>query len=81
MNKLLLAVAMVTVSGCATQSFVLNDQQPSVPTKETMQPFFVSGLGQTQEVDAAGICHGAENVAKVETHMSFLNGVLGALSS
>ncbi len=81
MKKYLIAGVLIVVSGCSTQSFVINDTYEPTSTKETMQPFFVSGLGQTQEVDAADICDGADNVAKVETKMSFLNGVLGTLSS
>ena len=46
-----------------------------------MQAFFVSGLGQSQEVDAAGLSGGIEKVGKVETHMSFMNGFLGVISS
>ena len=45
-----------------------------------MQNFFVHGIGQTQEMNAAEVCGGAENVAKVESHMSFLNGFLGLIS-
>ncbi len=82
MYKLSIGLLFVAVTtGCSTQSFIVNDQAGPTPTKEIMQPFFISGLGQTQEVDAAEVCNGAENVAKVETHMSFLDGLLGTLSS
>ena len=67
MKKLIIVGAFVVVSGCSTQSFVVNDAYQPTSTKEIMQPFFVSGLGQTQELDAADICRGSENVAKVET--------------
>ena len=46
-----------------------------------MQTFFVSGLGQTQTLDAAAVCGGANKVVKVERVTSFLNGVLGILTS
>ena len=66
--------------GCSTQSYNINGGAGIEPTKETMQPFFISGIGQTQEIDAASVCGGADKIAKVESHMSFLNGLLGGLS-
>jgi hypothetical protein len=81
MKNTVAAMIIVATSGCATQSFVMTPQAPSEPTKEVMQPFFVSGLGQTQEIDPVSICGGVENIGKVETHMSFMDGLLGALSS
>ncbi|WP_053980174.1 Bor family protein [Marinagarivorans algicola] len=82
MKKSLIAiVAAASISGCATQTFEISGGNNSTtPNKETMQPFFISGLGQTQEMNAAEICGGAEKVAKVESHMSFLNGFLGMVS-
>jgi len=82
MKKTLFAI-MVTgsIAGCATQTFEMSGGNSSpIPTKEIMQPFFISGLGQTQEVDAAKVCGGVDKVAKVETQMSFINGLLGSLS-
>lgn len=81
MRTLIAAGIMLAASGCATQSFVVNEPTATVATTDVMQPFFISGLGQTQEIDAAEICDGAENVGRVETQMSFMNGLLGALSS
>jgi len=81
MNKFALGLLLVALTGCSTQSFTMNTGAEPTPTKEVMQPFFVSGLGQTQEIDAAEICDGVENVAKVESHMSFMNGLLGTLTS
>ncbi len=75
-----IAVLSMVVCSCATQTYNLNGGGGTEPTKETMQPFFVSGLGQTQEMDAAAICGGVDKVAKVESHVSFLNGLLGALT-
>lgn len=74
-----LALSFV-LSGCATQTYVINGGGPVEPTKDEMQPFFVSGLGQTKEMDAAEVCGGVDKIAKVESHMSFLNGLLGDLT-
>ena len=75
-----IAFLSLVLCGCATQSFNVNGGGNIEPTKEVMQAFFISGLGQTHEMDAAAICGGADKVAKVESHMSFLDGVLGVLS-
>lgn len=75
-----IVVLSLVLTSCATQSYVVNGGGDTVPTQETMQPFFVSGLGQTQEIDAAAICGRADKVARVESHMNFLNGLLGGLT-
>jgi hypothetical protein len=82
--KHLLAVLLVTVllSSCATQRFDVN---PAVgpsgePTLDESQPFFVGGIGQSTTTDAAAVCGGAENIASVETEMSFIDGLLAGLT-
>lgn len=81
MKKVLFsAVIVALMSGCATQSFTMQKQASAEPTKEVMQSFFISGLGQTQELNAAEICGGADKVAKVEAHLNFIDGLLGTLS-
>lgn len=77
MKKVLAIAVVIMVSGCATQSYEINGGSAGTPDYENMQPFFISGLGQTQSVNAAQVCDGSENVAKVESHHSFLNGLLG----
>lgn len=79
--KAILGVALaLALTGCATQSYTINGGAMADPDKEVMQNFFVAGIGQTQEMDAAEICGGADKIAKVESEMSFLNGLLGAIS-
>lgn len=81
MKKMILpAIAVLFMSGCATQSFSINGTTDDEPTYDNMQHFFVSGLAQEKDVNAAEICRGAENVVKVETHHSFVNGVLGFIT-
>jgi hypothetical protein len=46
-----------------------------------MQDFFVSGLGQTQSVNAADVCGGTDRVAKVERVESGLNIFLGLITN
>ena len=43
-------------------------------------PFFVSGIGQEQEIDPVAICGSADKVAKVEVQQSFINGLLGFIT-
>lgn len=76
----LIASVAVLSTGCATHNFVLSNQAQATPSYDKMQTFFISGLGQEQEVNAAQVCNGADKVAKVQTQTTFLNGVLGNLS-
>jgi Bor protein/Prokaryotic membrane lipoprotein lipid attachment site len=81
MKKTILPLILVaTLAACSTQTAYINGQTGKLG-KEDMQTFFVSGLGQTQTVDAAAVCDGANNVIKVERQTSFLNGILGLLTS
>lgn len=81
MKKIILPLILVaTLSACTTQTALINGNTGQLK-KEEMQTFFVSGLGQTQTLDAATVCGGPNKVVKVERVTSFLNGVLGVLTS
>jgi hypothetical protein len=81
MKKIILPLILVaTLAACSTQTAYINGQTGKLG-KEDMQTFFVSGLGQTQTIDAAAVCGGANKVVKVERQTSFLNGLLGMLTS
>lgn len=83
MKKVFL-VAMLAVlnTGCATQTYLLAPKDPNAtPAYDKMQTFFVSGLAQEQSINANEICKGADKVARVETQQSFINGLLGFVSS
>ena len=66
---MLLATALaLLITGCAQQTFTVQNKPAAVAPKETItHHFFVSGIGQKKTVDAAKICGGAENVVKTET--------------
>ena len=68
MKKMLLLLLALLITGCAQQTFtVQNKPVKAVAPKETItHHFFVSGIGQKKTVDAAKICGGAENVVKTE---------------
>ena len=79
---MLLATALaLLITGCAQQTFTVQNKPAAVAPKETItHHFFVSGIGQKKTVDAAKICGGAENVVKTETQQTFVNGLLGFIT-
>jgi hypothetical protein len=81
MKKLVIAiVASCAISGCATQTFDLQPGAGEKPDQEDMQSFWISGVGQQKIVNAAEVCGGMDKVAKVESHMTFLDGFLGGIT-
>jgi hypothetical protein len=81
MKKILFAaLLLVSLVACSTQTAVVQNMSGKL-SKDEMQTFFVSGLGQTQSIDAAAVCGGANKVVKVERVTSFLNGILNMFSS
>ena len=75
----MLLATLACYTGCAQQTFTVQNKPAAVAPKETItHHFFVSGIGQT--VDAAKICGGAENVVKTETQQTFVNGLLGFIT-
>ena len=66
MKKMLLATALaLLITGCAQQTFTVQNKPAAVAPKETItHHFFVSGIGQKKTVDAAKICGGAEMLLK-----------------
>ena len=78
---MLLAALALLITGCAQQTFTVQNKPAAVAPKETItHHFFVSGIGQKKTVDAAKICGGAENVVKTETQQTFVNGLLGFIT-
>ena len=83
MKKMLLATALaLLITGCAQQTFTVQNKPAAVAPKETItHHFFVSGIGQKKTVDAAKICGGAENVVKQKLQQNiFVNGLLGFIT-
>jgi uncharacterized lipoprotein YajG len=81
MKKLLIAMSLSTmITGCATQTFNVNSNPETVPSKEDMQMFFVEGIGQKKVIDSAKVCGGADKVGKVETEVNLINGLISSLS-
>ena len=82
MKKMLLATALaLLITGCAQQTFTVQNKPAAVAPKETItHHFFVSGIGQKKTVDAAKICGGAENVVKTETQQTFVKWITGFIT-
>ena len=81
MKKMLLATALaLLITGCAQQTFTVQNKPAAVAPKETItHHFFVSGIGQKKTVDAAKICV-AQKIVKTETQQTFVNGLLGFIT-
>ena len=75
MKKMLLATALaLLITGCAQQTFTVQNKPAAVAPKKTItHHFFVSGQKLSMQPE---ICGGAENV-KTETQQTFVNGLLG----
>ena len=65
-------IFIIGTSSCSTQTFNIQSSRGGLE-KDKQQNFFISGIGQEQEVDAAKICDGIENVVKVQTELSAEN--------
>ena len=72
MKKMLPAPVKLLITGCAQQTFTVQNKPAAVAPKETItHHFFVSGIGQKKKtVDAAKFAGGAENVVKTETQQT-----------
>ena len=66
MKKMLLATALaLLITGCAQQTFTVQNKPAAVAPKETItHHFFVSGIGQKKTVDAAKICKAQKMLLK-----------------
>ena len=72
MKKLLIMLTIILLTGCATQTFHVQSGK-SYATKDDMQIFFLEGIGQSKDIDAAAVCGGAEKVAKIEVEQNFVD--------
>lgn len=70
MKKIAVLAMAVALGGCATQRFDVQSTNNLSPALDDAQTFFVAGIGQSQEVDAAKVCGGAKNVQRVETQLT-----------
>ena len=57
-------VLALLITGCAQQTFTVQNKPAAVAPKETITHHFVSGIGQKKTVDGAVPQGGAENAVK-----------------
>jgi len=69
-------LTVIALTGCATQTYNINGDTTALPTQEKSQAFFLQGIGQQKNMNAADICGGAENIIKVESEETFINILL-----
>jgi Flp pilus assembly protein TadD len=70
MKKLVIAAMVLSLTGCATQRFDMRIDTQNSPTHDNSQTFWVAGIGQSEEIDAAKVCGGSAKVQRVETQMT-----------
>jgi hypothetical protein len=80
MKKIAVLALALAMGGCATQRFDVQTADQVSPAFDDAQSFFVSGIGQSKEVDAAKVCGGASQVQRVETQLTPGNIALGMLT-
>ena len=72
---MLLATALaLLITGCAQQTFTVQNKPAAVAPKETItHHFFVSGIGQKKTVDEPKKCCCEENIFKTERQQTDVN--------
>ena len=79
---LLLVASTLVLSGCYKTKFQVQSSPihtNQAPAYNEAQDYFLAGVGQEKDIDAAAICGGADKVAQVETQRTFLNGAVAFL--
>ena len=66
---ILMIGSIVLTTGCATQTGLIHKSASVTPKYSESQSFFLSGIGQEKQVNAANICDGADKVAKVQSKL------------
>lgn len=78
--KLVALPVVLFTAACSTQTQIINKDLYAQASGDEWTHFFVAGIGQESKRNAAQICGGSQNVVKVSTHQSFLNGLASVLS-
>lgn len=72
-------ITALLLSACSTQRFNLDGNHATIPTYEGTSHFIFWGLGQEKEYNPSEIC-GANDVSAIDTHVSFVDGLLSAIT-
>ena len=82
MKKMLLATALaLLITGCAQQTFTVQNKPAAENSKENHHPSFLRFWNWAEETVDGHTCGGAEkNVKETETQQTFVNGLLGFIT-
>ena len=82
MKKMLLATALaLLITGCAQQTFTVQNKPAAVAPKETItHHFFVSGIGQKKLSMQPKFVAAQKMLLKQKTQQTFVNGLLGFIT-
>ncbi len=72
LGAVLTIVAALSVSACAKQKFIMQGGIGQT-AESSFSHFFISGVFQTDRIDASRICGGVDKVVHVEAQLTFLN--------
>lgn len=78
--KLVALPILLLTAACSTQTQIINKDLYAQASSDEWTHFFVAGIGQESKRNAAQICGGSQNIVKISTHQSFLNGLASVLS-
>jgi hypothetical protein len=70
MKKLAIAALVLSLTGCAIQRFDVRPDTQNAAKHDDSQTFWVGGIGQSEEIDAAKVCGSVGNVQRVETQVT-----------
>ena len=80
MKKMLLATALaLLITGCAQQTFTVQNKPAAVAPKTITHHFFVSGIGR-RKLSMQPKFVAAQKIVKTETQQTFVNGLLGFIT-
>tara|TARA_B100000035_G_scaffold270152_1_gene244352 strand:- start:602 stop:889 length:288 start_codon:yes stop_codon:yes gene_type:complete len=78
-KNIFVLISLCFVMGCATQQFTTSGTS-EVKRQDKFDHFFIGGIGQEAVVNAAEVCGGADNIAKIERSSTALNWLVNVLS-
>lgn len=79
--RLLLLCFAFFVTSCATQHFnLVGEKTRTVPSYEGKHHFIFWGLGQEKMVNPSEACKKNQKIEAVDTHLTFLDGLLSGIT-
>lgn len=80
----IISLTLSSITACQTQRHYTTDKSQyeykSGDIHKGTSNFFIGGIGQTDKIDAIDICGKEENIQAVESKLTFLNGLIGAVT-